>query len=303
MAIMTRDNFADLLTPIHRMIFFNAYAEKPEQYSELFKTITMNKYTETFPHVYGMGAWDSNSEGQTFNTDAMEDGPNATLTAVRYDKSYSVTWEMVEDNLYSEVSPLKGYGTNGSAQALGSGLRTKIEQICAAVINGGFAAACYDGQYLFDSDHPTASSTGGTTDSNLGSGALTDTTLKAALLTLESQIDGAGNKINAVADKVFGSASLRYTIYEILRSGNIAGELSNTSNTLPAMRPVINNYLTAGYWGVMDSSFKNLLFAWRSMPIFGSEKIANTMDYRFYGATRFDADAVDYRGIVASPGS
>ena len=297
---MNRGNFGDLLTPIHRKIIFDAYNSKPEQYTELFSVIDMNKKDETFPHVYGMGTWSTNNEGETFNTDAMEDGPNATLTAVRYDKSYAITWELVRDDLYNVM---RGVGKGGSAKGLAKGLKDAIERLCAGIINGGFATACYDGQYLFDNDHPTASTTGGTVVDNLVSGACSDTTVKSALTLLRAQVDGAGMKINCVADILFGAANLEYTIYSILESSGPAGSLSNDKNVLPRLRPVINDYLTDSYWGVKDSSVENLVFGWRDKPIFDSEKIPNTMDWRMYGYSRFDADAIDFRGMVASNGT
>jgi len=231
MATMNRGNFGDLMTPIHRKIIWDAYNEKPEQYPNLFKIITMNKKEETFPHLYGMGEWDENNEGATFNTDEMEEGPTATLEAVRYDKSYALTWELVRDDLYNVM---RGMGKGGSAQGLGSGLRTKIEKLCAGIINDGFATACYDGQYLFDSDHPTATTTGGTTVDNLATGVLNDANMKLALTKLAGQKDGAGLLINAIANLAFCARNKEWDLYTVLGSPGPAGQLSNDKNVLPA---------------------------------------------------------------------
>lgn len=96
---LNRDNFGDLLTPIHKKVFFEEYNEIPEQYSKIFKVDSMRKKQETFPHMGAFGMWDTNTEGNTINEDQMSQGETATLTAVRYDKGYSVTWELVQDDL------------------------------------------------------------------------------------------------------------------------------------------------------------------------------------------------------------
>ena len=44
-AAMNRENFANLLTPIHKKIFFDSYNEKPLVYKKIFKTEKMNAKT------------------------------------------------------------------------------------------------------------------------------------------------------------------------------------------------------------------------------------------------------------------
>ena len=41
---MTRENFAELLTPIHKKIFFESYNEKPLVYKKIFRTEKMQKH-------------------------------------------------------------------------------------------------------------------------------------------------------------------------------------------------------------------------------------------------------------------
>jgi hypothetical protein len=297
MATMTRANFGTLLTPIHRQIIFDEYNMKPEEYTELFKVINMEKYTETFPELRGMGMWSTGNEANVFNEDSMEEGATATLTAVRYDNSYILTWELVRDDIQRALA---GYGKGGSARGLAKGLKDTIETYCANIINNGFTVACYDGEYLFDTDHPYKSDGD---DTNLATGAITDANLKLALTQMRDLHDGAGLKMNARADKVFVAANKEFDLYTVLQSAGQAGTLSNDKNVLPRLSPVVNDYLTDNYWGILDSTIECLTFGWRDKPLFDSEKIPATVDYRMYGYTRFDADAISYRGIVASVGS
>jgi hypothetical protein len=296
---MTRDNFGDLLTPIHRKIFFEAYTEKAPQYPQLFNTKdSMRKYQETFPHMGAFGMWDLNSEGNTINEDAMSEGDTATFTALRYDKGYSVTWELVRDDLYNVM---KGMGKRGSATALGKGIRVRIETLCADVINDGFATTTgYDGVYLFSNSHPLADSA--SLGDNLITGAISDTTVKSAMTQPRDCVDEANLKVAARGNIVWAASNKEWDVYTILGSDKVAGVADNDKNVLTGIRPVIMDYLTDNYWGVADSNFENLKFMWRDQPIFDSQPLSKTVDYFMYGAARCAAGYVDWRGLVGSTG-
>jgi len=294
---MSRDNFGDLLTPIHKKIIWLAYTEKEPQYTKMFKTDTMMQKTETYPHLGAFGMWSENTEGNTINEDQMSQGDEATFTAVRYDKGYSLTWELVRDDLYNVM---KGLGKGGTAKALGKGLRVLIETQCAAVINGGFSNTGYDGVALFYNSHPLIDS-----DSvldNLITGAVTDANVKAALTLIRGHVDEAGLPIGCKADLLWAAANKEWDVYTILGSTLVAGELSNDKNVIPKLRPFISDYLTDGYWGVQDTSYENLIFKWRDKPIFDSQKIPKTVDTFMFGYSRFDEGYVDPRGLVGSTG-
>lgn len=297
---LTRDNFGDLLTPIHKKVFFNAYGEVSEQYSKIFQVEEMTKKQETFPHLGAFGLWDSNTEGNTINEDSITQGNEATFTAVRYDKGYELTWELVQDDLYRVM---KGIGKGGSAMALGNGLRKTIETQCAAVLSGGFTNTGYDGAALFSNSHPLADSS--SYGDNLTTGALTDANLKLGLTLMRNTVDEANVKIQAVAKNLIVAPDNEWTALQILKSVNEAGELSNNMNVLPRLNLIVLDFLpstAAAYWFLQDPSIENLKFMWREKPMFDSEKIPKTVDYFCYGYARFDEGYADYRGLVGSTG-
>jgi phage major head subunit gpT-like protein len=297
---LNRSNFGKLLTPIHKKIFFDAYNEKPAQYKEIFKTDTMDRKEFTYPHIGGFGMWASNTEGSTFNRQKMSEGPEATFVAERYDNSYELTWELMQDDLYKVF---KGIGKGGSATALGKGLRTTEEVKCADVIKNGFTVNGYDGVPLFSKAHPLVDST--ETVSNLIEGELTDATLKEALTLMRKQKDEAGLPIAMHATQLVVCPELEFTAKAIVNSIQQAGTNNNDVNTVPNLKVVVNDYLadeTKKIWFIQDTSYENLLFLTREAPIFGSEKIADTMDYRMYGYARWSEGYVDFRGLVGSTG-
>jgi len=296
---INRGNFSQLLTPIHKKIFFENYEAKPTQYTKIFKTENMSKKEETFPHMGAFGTWSSNSEGGTINESTMSQGNTATFTAERYDKGYSITWEVVKDDLYNV---LKGYGKGGSAQALGRGLAATIETQCAAVLNGGFSNTGYDAVALFANTHPLADSA--STGDNLTTGALNDANLKLGMILMRDQRDEANIIIQAMAKQLIVPPELEYTAKQIIASTLISGELSNTKNTVPNLEIVVMDYLTsATAWFLRDPSFDNLMFMWRETPIYDFQPIPKTVDVFCYGYSRFDEGYTDWRGLIGSAGT
>lgn len=302
MAVMTRDNFGVLMTPVHKKIFFDSYNELPKQYSKVFKIEKMTGKDQTYPHLGAFGLWDKNTEGSDFNEKSFGEGEVASFTANRYDSSYVLTWELMQDDQYNVM---KGIGKGGSAKGLGKGLRATEETDTANVILNGFTNVGYDGVSLFNAAHPLASSSD--TCSNLIEGALTDENLKKALTLMRKQVDEAGIKIAAHANQLVVCPELEFTAKAIVNSILQAGTSNNDVNTVPNLEVVVLDYMSdpTGVmkpWFIQDTSIDNLLFLRREEPIFDSERIQKKMDYRMFGYTRYDCGYCDWRGLVGSKG-
>ena len=297
---MTRDNFGVLMTPVHRKIFFDSYNEFPKQYTQMFRVEKMTGKTQTYPHLGAFGLWATNSEGQVFNENSFHEGEVASFTAKRYDNSYILTWELMQDDQYSVM---KGIGKGGSAKGLGRSLRATEETDAANVILNGFTNVGYDGVSLFSKNHPLIDSTN--TCSNLIEGALTDENLKKALTLMREQVDEAGIKIAASAKQLVVCPELEFTAKAIVNSILQAGTNNNDVNTVPNLKVVVWDYLSSDTmkpWFIQDTAIDNLLFLRREQPIFDNERIQAKMDYRMYGYTRYDCGYCDWRGLVGSTG-
>jgi len=301
--MLTRANFAELLTPIHKKIFFDSYRELPITYKKIFDVQPMRKKQESFPHLGAFGLWQQNNEGNKFNHDKFDQGEVALFEAHRYDKAYQITWELVQDDLYNVM---KGIGKGGSAKALGRSLRATEETDTANVIKNGFSNIGYDGVSLFSANHPLINST--QTCSNLITGALSDETLKAAMTLMRQQKDEAGILITANAKRLIVCPELEFTAKAIVHSILQSGTNFNDVNTVPNLEIIVWDYLSdptglTKPWFIQDPTLDNLLFLRREEPIFGSEKIQDQMDYNMYGYTRYDCGYCDWRGLVGSIGS
>ena len=295
---LTRDNFQELLTPIHKKIIADEYQKVPEQFPQVFTVFDMRKKDETFPHIGAFGLWAENTEGNTINEDQISEGPTARLEARRFDKGYTVTWELTKDDLYGV---LNGRGKDGSAQMLARGLRATLETEAANVINNGFTQNGYDGVTLFSSAHPLADSSD--VGDNLISGELTPTNVKDGMTKMRQQVNEAGVLIQARAKQLIVGPDNEYTAYEITRSTNQAHELSNTANVIEGLKIIVLDYIDDKIWVLRDPNIENLMFGWREKPFYDSMQLPKSVDFFMFGYTRFDVGAIDWRGLVGSTGT
>ena len=299
---MSREQFGQLLTPIHKKIFFDSYNEVPLKYKKMFKVKKMTKKDQTYPHLGAFGLWEQNQEGENFKEDNFSQGNVASFEAKRYDKSYIVTWELMQDDQYNVF---RGIGKGGSAKGLGRSLRATEETDTANVILNGFSNVGYDGKALFASDHPLIDSTRKV--SNIIVGGLTDANLKGALTLMRGQTDEAGIVISASAKQLVVCPALEFTAKAIVNSILQSGTDYSDVNTVPNLEVVVWDYLNDPTgemtpWFIQDTSLDNLLFLRREEPWFDSERIQARVDYRMFGYTRYDTGYCDWRGLVGSKG-
>ena len=301
--IMTRNDFGVLLTPIHKKIFFDSYNEVARKYPSIFKVEKMVKKDQTYPHLGAFGLWTQNQEGNSFNESDFGEGEVASFEAKRFDNSYRITWELMQDDQYNVM---RGIGKGGSAKGLGRSLRATEETSAANVIKNGFANVGYDGKALFAKNHPLASSSA--TVSNLINLPLTDESLKMALTMMRTQVDEANILIAASAKQLVVCPELEFQAKAIVNSILQAGTNNNDVNTIPNLQVVVWEYLSdptgaTKPWFIQDTTIDNLLFLRKEEPIFDSERLEGKMDYRMFGYTRYDVGYCDWRGLVGSKGT
>ncbi|MNF96121.1 hypothetical protein D3C84_788990 [compost metagenome] len=245
-----------------------------------------------------LGMWDQNTEGNTINESEINQGDTATLTAQRFDQGYSVTWELVRDDLYNVM---KGLGQNGSAAGLAYGLQARMELDAANVINNGFGNTGYDGVALFSDNHPLIDSAAA--GDNLITGALTPEYLKAGMTQMRNQVNPAGLKIMARSKELLTGPDLEFTAKEITQSTLQAHEDSNTKNVIQGLTPKVYDYITGDTWVLRDPRFQNITLGWRDKPTFDSYQLPKTVDWFYYGFARYSIGYVNWMGLVGSQGA
>jgi phage major head subunit gpT-like protein len=300
MPTLNRENFAELLWPNYTKLIGEGYTKKPEQFSKVFRILNSDRAYEKYLHVGTFSPWRRNNEGNVFNESEKVLGPEITIYMHRYDNSFRVTWEYWQDN---KAQAMGGKGIGGGAESLGEGLRTRIETEAAGVINRGFSDIGYDGVPLFATNHPLAGKPNETV-SNLApenERAITNLNMEKAITRMKtSQKDETGYLLQVNPNQIVVSPDLYFDVARVFHSTQVAGSDLNDVNELPGMKIVIMDYLDFGIWFLQDTSYENLNFYWREKPIFGYERIQDTMDYKFYGYARFGVGYVDWRGLYGA---
>jgi hypothetical protein len=301
-------DYAQLLEPKLRKVFYETYDEVPEQYSKVFKVHTSKKARET---DYGLGAmtpWNSFGSTQgTYGTHAgaigqqmpsiewevIPPGLERVYVHEEFAKGFIVERKFIDDEQYNVIEKM----TKDLARAG----RYKVEQDAADLFNNGFTTPGYDGKPLFADDHPLL---GGGTGSNLIDGELSEANLKRASTLMRKQVDEAGKLIQLQPDTLIVPPELEWLAYELIRSDQKPGTNHNDINTMRGRyKIVVWDFLTSETaWFLADSKRHELNFFWRVKPEFGKEKDFDTLVTKWRGYMRYSLGYSDYRGIVGSTG-
>lgn len=303
--------FGKLLEPGLRKIFFETYAEVPEQFSKVYKVETSTKPTET---DYGLGAFgdwtERSSELDTVAYDTINNGLERTYTHKAFTKGFMIGRELVDDEQYRQI--------NKFPAAMARAGRAFVEKEAAKTFINGFTVinnnndtnthVIFDNQHLFSNNHPLVDSSA--KGCNLVTGALTDANLKIAMKCMREQIDEAGNLIAGSAKKLIVPPALEFTAKEIVNSQLKSGTNYNDANTIKgSLEVVVYDYIGAASggsdtaWFLTDPTVAQLLFFWRKRPEFKSEEDFDTFVAKYRGYMRFSYGVSDWRGIVGSVGA
>ena len=280
-------NFGKLLAPGLRKIFFETYAEVPEQFSKIYK---VNKSTKASETDYGLGAfgdWVQRATNlDTVAYDTLSAGLERTYTHKAFTKGFMIERELYDDEQYRQI--------NKFPAAMARAGRAFVEKEAAKTLNYGFlnAKAIFDGKPLFSTAHPLVDSTG--VGSNLVTGALNADNLKTALRLMRETVDEAGNLINCNPNKLIVPPALEHTAKVLMNSMQSPGNDYNDANTLKgALEVIVYDYIgdAAGgsdtAWFIMNSRMAELNFFWRVKPEFKWDEDFDTFVAKYRGYMRF----------------
>ena len=298
---INRENFFDLLWVNYTELIGEGYAEKPLEWVKLFRAENSNGAFEKYKEVNGLPVWEENYEGQPYNEVQRGEGYDITIVNHRFDQSYTITWEYLEDNK-EKIMGGKSVSLVGATE-MGRGCRVKQELTAAEIINKGFNNVGYDGVSLFSTAHPLAEGTMANTPATEGDKALTDANLKKGIQAAKGQVDNMGIKIQTKPNQMFVSSDLYFTALTIINSALISGTNNNDKNVIGMVAPLEvheMSYFDDGIWVLRDTSMRNLIFQWRSHPEFGYYNIQGTADYKVWGRARWGVGYRDWRGLYGA---
>lgn len=312
-------NFGELLEPKLRKLFYETYDELPEQYSKLYHSLTSTKAKETDYGLGAMTAWNEFGSSTAAVTGAtnmpvveyvtIPAGLERTYTHKEFARGFMIERKFVDDEQYNVIEKMP--------KDLARAGRYKVENDAITLFNNAFSkdvggagkSAIYDGVALCSAAHPLLNTTvdagfGAGLASNLASGALSDTSLKDALILGQNQVDEAGKKIQYNFDVLVVPPALQYVAKELLKSTQKVGTANNDMNALQdELKIIVNPFLTsATAWYIMDSKRHQLNFFWRVKPEFKREEDFDSLVAKYRGYMRYSYGCSDFRGIIGSTG-
>jgi hypothetical protein len=299
--IMT-SNHPKALWPGINAWFGRMYEQHKTQYTDLFETMQSEKAYEEQVQVTGFGVAPVKNQGSGVVYDSEVQGPVTRYTHLAYALGYIVTYEELQDDLYTAVSQTR-------AGALANSFRQTKERVGAGILNRGFDSNYVggDGVELFSDAHPNTS--GGTYSNILDTSAdLSEAAIEDLIIQIMNATDDRGLKIALMPKSLHVSTSNVFEATRILDSVYQTGTANNDINAVKALGSLpmgvkVNNYFTApNAWFIKTNCPNGLIHFERNALSFTQDNDFDTMNAKAKGYERYAFGWTDPRGVYGSEG-
>lgn len=292
---MQTTNFQDVFLKKIDRVFFEAYDEEPEQWSQYLNDKTSSQYAEIVQRYAGTANWAKKNELANPESQSFKLADLITTTHQPWSIQVEMSRELYDDFKFNEVENM--------TKDAGHGARNTVETNSAQVLDNAFTTNIYDGVPLISASHPNRGALGGT-QSNLATGALNDANLKAGIVLFRQQKDEAGKQIMQRPSKLIVNQALQFTAAAVLQSALQSGTANNDTNTLPSLKIVDLLFTSSTTAWFLQANRHQMQHYWR-VPVEFKRRpyMTDNMAWIWDGYFR-DAYAVeDWRGIVGSTGA
>jgi phage major head subunit gpT-like protein len=136
--------------------FNQAFAEASSQYQQIAMVAPSTTAKETYGWLgqsTGFSEWLGDRQIQNLQAH------DYTIKNKDFENTVKIPRNDIEDDSYGVYTPV--------IAQLGQDAKVHPDELCFGLLKAGFATACYDGQYFFDTDHPVK----GQSVSNSGGGS------------------------------------------------------------------------------------------------------------------------------------
>lgn len=183
----------------------------------------------------------------------------------KYEATIEVDRETFEDDRLGQIKP--------RIEELAVRAAVHPDELVCNLLNTGFTAACYDGQYFFDTDHAEGAS--GAQNNKL-TAALSAAALETAVERMLGFKDDQGKALSVMPDTLLVGADNFFNARQILNSTSIVVAGSSdvekpSGNPLSGMlNLLVSPHVDNGKWFVLATQYpvRPLLFQWRVKPEF-----------------------------------
>lgn len=292
----TTGQFDNLWTRKIDETFFEAWDEEPEEWPSFLHNETSNSHNETYQSFAGISNWTvknemSNADQQTYNL-----GDLIVTEHTPYGVEVIMSRELIADSKYNEVMDM--------TRDAGHAGRNEVEAHGASVLDDAFTVNGYDGVPLIDDAHPYRKTGLGGTQSNLTTGALSDTTVKAGLNLFNELNDEAGKRIKMSATNLVTHKNNQFTVATIFQSTLRSGTANNDKNALPDMKYSYSTFMASTTAWFLQSKQHKMIHFYRAKPEFIKRQYMNPNGSQSWdGYMRDSTVNRNWRGVVGSLGT
>ncbi len=301
MAISRAQLLKELLPGLNAL-FGLEYQKYEDEHAEIYDVENSERSFEEEVKLSGFGAAPIKQEGAAISYDTAQESFTARYNHETVAMGFSITEEAMEDNLYDSLSARY---TKALARAMAYTKQTKA----ASLLNTGFDTfTSGDGQFLFDTDHPTVQ--GGNNRNRPTSGAdLNETSLEQAVIDIAAFVDERGLLIAARPRKLIIPPALMFVATRILQSELRVATADNDTNALRSNGSIpegysVNHYLTDADAFFLTTDVPNGMKMFVRTPMSTAmDGDFNTGNVRYKARERYSFGVSDPLGIYGSPGA
>lgn len=278
--------------------FTSGWMTYEPRYGYIFGEQEPQRVDEKFSITSSGGNIAEVAEGASFPQVNISEAGSKTISQRVFKEGLPVTTLLQRFDNYGVVRE--------EAQKLGYRARLTMDQIGADVLNNAFGSTTtWDGQPLYSASHSVGST--GTTQDNLETGQLTETTMNTAITTLRNMKDQNGQKMALRPRTLVVSPTFQKKAFELTASQGspeTANRYSNFFNTL-GLQVIVWELLTdTDAWFLFaDKMFTRLRYLVSIPPKIEYVRRPESGNYEYQLEFACNADAVDYLGTVASAGA
>lgn len=300
--MITSASFSKALYPGVSSWFGNDYNDYQTEYTTLFETLKSKRAFEEDVGQVGLGLARKKPEGQAIQYDDMKQSYITRYTHAVFALGFTITREMVEDDLYGVIGKAK-------AQNLARSMRHTKEIVHMNILNRAFNTSYTggDGKALAVSDHPFW--TGGTW-SNVPSVPvdISEAALEQAVIDISKWVDERGLRIMVKPVSLHVPYEL---IFEVERILNTVGRVGTANNDLNALQRlgmfknvVYHHFLTDTDAWFIKTDVKQGLKSFNRRPLeFGIDNEFETEAAKFKATERYSGGWSDAHIVYASAGA
>ncbi|MNC17840.1 Mu-like prophage major head subunit gpT [compost metagenome] len=291
---MQTNQFQDVFLKKIDRVFFEAYDEEPEQWSQYLNDKTSSQYAEIVQRYAGTSNWAKKNELVNPESQSFKLADLIVTNHQPWSIHIEMSRELYDDFKFNEVENM--------TKDAGHGARNTVETNSAQILDGAFTTNIYDGVPLISASHPNRGAQGGI-QSNLASGPLNDTNLKAGIVLFRTQKDEGGKQIMQRPSKLVINQALQFTAAEVIQSALKSGTANNDANTLPALKIVDLLFTSSPTAWFLQANRHQMQHYWRVPVEFRRRpNMTDNMAWVWDGYFRDSYAIEDWRGIVGSTG-